>query len=139
MKIITEDPNIIIPDIMEDDINYNVLVVYLRARFDHYDHYDYIGHMTRIQNRDHLTGRQLHIYGGRNNIFGSYIILYDDYSSILGLMIHVWKYNSYSHIITMYVLESRQDFSELLKIIDIQNAKVLARINSEVNLKFGIE
>ena len=137
MKVISSDPSSVVPDIMEDDINSKVLVVYLKSRLNDGD--DYIGYMTRIQDRVHPIGKQLHMNGGCNDISGACVSWYDDYSSVLDLMIRVWKSNICALDITMYVLESRQDVSDLFKIINIRNAGVLDRINSEVNLKFGIE
>ena len=129
MKVISLDPNYFIPSIMEKDINSNVMVLYLKSRTNDKD---YVGYIHRSQNG-------INIKGGFNGRDGKNVEWYTNQPDVIGSINRVWQYNRCSLDITLYVLESRQDVSDLFKIITIWNSEVLDRINSDVNLKFGCD
>lgn len=127
MKIISSDPNNFIPPIMEKDIDNTVMVLYLKSR---YDDKNYVGYMFRSRNG-------ININGGINHGNGKSVEWYSNQPDVISSISRMWKCNSSSFDITLYILESHQDVTDLFKIATIWNVEVLALINSEVNLKFG--
>lgn len=124
MQIIRKNPNHIIPNITERDIDSKIFVASVMTSDG-----GYIGYLIKNMNLPHENIIEccggLNSYDGRN-------VWWFNVPSLIRALIRLWNITDQT---TCYVLESRSDFDNIRH--EIKNLDVMNKIELEVNRKFG--